>query len=189
MTQHTRIPFAIQISKYLLLRLGLILSLSQVLLVSCQTKTEEEKQTTEVSIEDSPELPKTFTFQQLTGDEFLFQPREKKLTVFHFWATWCKPCLEEFPELKAALPKLENDSTQFLIASDEDLDRIISYQEKYKTGLDLIRLAEGSMADFEIYALPTTIILNNQGMEVYRNAGMIDWNSFASIQELIAQKP
>lgn len=189
MTQRIRIPFTFQISKYLLFRLGLFLSLGLAMLVSCQTKTGETKQEIESSIEDSPELAKTFTFQKLTGDEFLFQPSEKKLTVLHFWATWCKPCLEEFPELRKALPKLENDSTQFLIASDEDLDRIISYQEKHNTGLDLIRMAEGSTADFEIYALPTTIILDNQGNEVYRKAGMVDWNSFASIQDLIADKP
>ncbi len=189
MTQHTRISFSFQISNHLLFRLGFILSLGLAILVSCKTKTGEMKQEIESSIEDSPESAKTFTFQKLTGDEFMFQLSEKKLTVIHFWATWCKPCLEEFPELRKALPNLENESIQFLIASDEDLDRIISYQEKYNTGLDLIRMAEGSMADFEIYALPTTIILDNQGKEVYRKAGMVDWKSFASIEELIATKP
>ena len=189
MTQHTRIPFSFQNQKYLLFRLGLFLSLSIVLLFSCESKTGETTQAIEFSTEDSPELSKTFTFQRLTGEEFLIQPSDKKLTVIHFWATWCKPCLEEFPELRKALLKLENDSTQFLIASDEDLDSIISYQEKHNTGLDLIRMAKGSMADFEIYALPTTIILDNQGKEVYRKAGMVDWNSLASIQDLIADKP
>lgn len=189
MTQHTQIPFSVQIIKYLLIRLGLILSLGQAFLVSCQTKTAEVKQETEVSSENSSDLVKTFKFQQLTGEEFSYSPKDKKVTVLHFWATWCKPCLEEFPELKKALPKLEKDNIQFLIASDEDLDRINSYQEKYNTGLDLIRMAEGSMADFEIYALPTTIILDNKGKEVYRKAGMVDWNSFASIEELIATKP
>lgn len=189
MTQHTRIPFAFQIPNHLLFRLGLILSLSQAFLVSCQSKTGETKQAMESSIEDSPELEKTYAFQKLTGDEFLVNPSEKELTVIHFWATWCKPCLEEFPELKKALPKLENESIQFLIASDEDLDRIIYYQEKYNTGLELIRMSKGSMADFEIYALPTTVILDNKGMEVYRKAGMVDWKSFASIEELIATKP
>lgn len=169
--------------------MGLILSLVFAILLSCQSKTGENNQAIESSIEDSYELSKTFTFQDLTGDEFLFQPSDKKITVIHFWATWCKPCLEEFPELRKALPKLENDSTQFLIASDEDLDRIKSYQEKHKTGLDLIRMTKGSMADFELYALPTTIILDNQGKEVYRKAGMIYWNSFSSIQDLIADKP
>lgn len=185
MTQHTRIPFAFQIPNQLLFRLGLILSLGQAVLVSCRNKTGETKQ----AIEYSPELEKTYAFQRLTGDEFLVDPSEKELTVIHFWATWCKPCLEEFPELRKALPKLENESIQFLIASDEDLDRIISYQEKYDTGLELIRMSKGSMSDFEIYALPTTLILDNKGMEVYRKAGMVDWKSFASIEELIATKP
>lgn len=189
MTQLARIPFSFQIPNHLLFRLGLILNLALGLLVSCQTKTGDIKQATDSSIENSPELEKTYAFQKLTGDEFLVNPSDKELTVIHFWATWCKPCLEEFPELRKALPKLENESIQFLIASDEDLDRIISYQEKYTTGLELIRMSKGSIADFEIYALPTTIILNNQGMEVYRKAGMVDWNSFASIEELIATKP
>lgn len=189
MSHRFRIPFYFRIPKHLLFRLGLILGIVQVLIASCQTKTGEIIEAKESSIEDSLKLSKKIVFQQLTGDKFSFQPSENEFTVIHFWATWCKPCLEEFPELKKALPKLENDSTQFLIASDEDLNRIISYQEKHITGLDLIRMVEGSMADFKIYALPTTIILDNQGKEVYRKVGVVDWNSFASIQDLIAVKP
>jgi thiol-disulfide isomerase/thioredoxin len=188
MTHRSRIPLFSQTFNYLLCRLGFIFSLG-IALLSCQNKTGDIKEASEISIEDSHESTKSFVFQKLTGDEFLIQPSDRKLTVIHFWATWCKPCLEEFPEIRKALPKLENDDTKFLFASDEDLDRIISYQEKHNTGLDLIRMAEGSMADFEIYALPTTIILNNQGKEVYRKAGMVDWNSFESIQDLIAVKP
>jgi thiol-disulfide isomerase/thioredoxin len=128
-------------------------------------------------------------FEGLEGNEVAFTPAAQKWTVLHFWATWCKPCIAEFPELKKSLPRLDTDQVQFLVASDEDLDRIDAFQKKYTTGLDLIRMKEGSLADFEIYALPTTLVLDSTGKEVFRHAGQLKWAEISSIDELVAQQP
>ena len=78
---------------------------------------------------------------------------------------------------------------EFLLATDEELDQIEAFQKKHQTGLDLIRMKSGALADFEIYALPTTIILDKDGKEVYRHAGQLKWAEVASIDQLVAEKP
>ena len=113
----------------------------------------------------------------------------KNWKVLHFWATWCKPCLAEFPELKEALPRLENDSTQILIASDESFEQIQKFQEKHQTGLELLRLKTGDISDFGIYALPTTIVIDPDGKEVFRKVGQVDWSAVSSISQLIKSNP
>jgi thiol-disulfide isomerase/thioredoxin len=180
--------FSLKIQQQSTIRLLPVLFGFSVMLGSCQQKTAEV--TAESSeIINSSTSPLSLQFQDLKGATVAFAPKEKKWTVLHFWATWCKPCLAEFPELKKVLPQLQNDSTQFLIASDEDLDRIDAFEKRYETGLELIRLTEGSMADFEIYALPTTLVFDGEGKEVFRKAGQLDWKSVGSIQELITNNP
>jgi len=132
---------------------------------------------------------KPLVFQQSTGDLILDYSSDSTWKVVHFWATWCKPCLAEFPELKEALPRLENDSIQFFIASDESLEQIQKFQEKYQTGLELLRLEKGDISDFGIYALPTTIVIDPDGKEVFRQVGQVDWSSIDTISKLIASKP
>ncbi|MCM0041389.1 MAG: TlpA family protein disulfide reductase [Algoriphagus sp.] len=128
-------------------------------------------------------------FQQANGQEFGLQTENKKWTVLHFWATWCKPCLAEFPELKKALPNLQQANTQFILASEEDLEQIQAFESRHQTGLNLSRFVQGSLANFEIYALPTTLVLDAQGKEVFRQVGLVEWENVKSIEELIQSKP
>jgi thiol-disulfide isomerase/thioredoxin len=156
---------------------------------ACQSPSKETQVTkmpTESKVQKSSP---TFRFESLDSAEVAFVPAENQWTVLHFWATWCKPCIAEFPELKKSLSRLDTDQVQFLVASDEDLDRIDAFQKKYNTGLDLIRMKEGSLADFEIYALPTTLVLDSTGKEVYRHAGQLKWAEISSIDQLVAEKP
>jgi thiol-disulfide isomerase/thioredoxin len=169
--------------------LGVSLIFPLVLSLSCQapqkqTLANEDSTNSFTKIDQS-----AFIFETLTGDTIALTPLETQWTVLHFWATWCKPCLAEFPELSHSLPRLASESVQFFFASDEELAEIILFEKKYTTGLDLVRMKKGSLADFEIYALPTTIVLDREGKEVFRHAGQLRWGEFNSIEELIAQKP
>lgn len=156
---------------------------------SCKSPSTEPA-VTELSVESISEKNQTsVAFENLASEEIAFNPKGNQWTVLHFWATWCKPCLAEFPELKRALPSIATDSVQFLLASDEDLDQIETFQKKHQTGLDLIRMKSGVLSDFEIYALPTTIILDKEGKEVFRHAGRLNWAEISSIDDLVAEKP
>ena len=156
---------------------------------SCKSPSTEPA-ATELSAESvSNRNQPAVSFENVAGEEIALHPQNNQWTVLHFWATWCKPCLAEFPELKNAMPRLDTDKVEFLLATDEELDQIEAFQKKHQTGLDLIRMKSGALADFEIYALPTTIILDKDGKEVYRHAGQLKWAEVASIDQLVAEKP
>ena len=151
----------------------LYLSAIVLFLSSCQSRN---------SSGGDPDFKATFT--DLNSQKSKLSDYQDKTVVLHFWATWCKPCIEEFPSLKEAQPRLEKENVQFLIASDEDLALIEKFQDRFKTGLNLIQLSEGSLAEFGIYALPTTLILDAEGKEIHRISGKIEWSSIESIDQL-----
>jgi thiol-disulfide isomerase/thioredoxin len=163
----------------------LILSLL-FLVVSCQSKAPAESSST---AEAPPFALSDARFERLDGTEFGLEPEQKAYTVLHFWATWCKPCLAEFPELKAALPRLQSDRIAFLLATEEELDQIRAFEEKRNFGLEFVHLKEATLADFEVHALPTTLVLDSTGNVVYRHMGQLNWQDVTSIEDLISQQP
>lgn len=172
-------PQEILVSRILTLGLG-------VLLLACQSKAPKENVTAATA------TPFTFSdaqFQRLDGSEFGLSPNQKSYTVLHFWATWCKPCLTEFPELKAALPRLQSDSVAFFLTTEEELDQIRTFEEKRNFGLEFLQLKEATLADFEVHALPTTLVIDRQGKVVYRHMGQLNWQEITSIENLISQQP
>ncbi len=157
-----------------------------VFLVACQSKAPAENVS---AVEATPFSMSSTRFQRLDGTEFGLSPEQKTYTVLHFWATWCKPCLAEFPELKTALPRLQSDSVAFFLATEEDLDQIRTFEEKRNFGLELLHLKKASLADFEVHALPTTLVIDRQGKVVYRHMGQLNWQEVTSIEDLITQQP
>jgi thiol-disulfide isomerase/thioredoxin len=157
-----------------------------ILVFSCQSKAPAENVTT---AEADPFSLEKVRFQQMDGTEFGLSAEQKSYTVLHFWATWCKPCLAEFPELKAALPRLQSDRIAFFLATEEDLDQIRAFEEKRNYGLDFLQLKEATLADFEVHALPTTLVLDRTGKVVYRHMGQLNWQDVTSIEDLISQQP
>lgn len=172
-------PLQILVGRILTLGLG-------VSLLACQSKAPTENVT---EAEVTPFVLSDAQFQRLDGSEFGVAAEQKTYTVLHFWATWCKPCLAEFPELKATLPRLQTDSVAFFLATEEDLDQIRAFEEKRNFGLEFLHLKKGTLADFEVHALPTTLVIDRQGKVVYRHMGQLNWQDVTSIEDLISQQP
>ena len=163
-----------------------IITLGLGVLAACQSKAPAENVTT---AEATPFTMSDARFQRLDGSEFGLAPEQNTYTVLHFWATWCKPCLAEFPELKVALPRLQSESVAFFLATEEDLDQIRTFEEKRNFGLEFLHLKKGTLADFEVHALPTTLVIDRQGKVVYRHMGQLNWQDIPSIEDLISQQP
>ena len=163
-----------------------IITLGLGVLSSCQSKAPAENVT---EAEATPFTMSDARFQRLDGTEFGLSPEQKAYSVLHFWATWCKPCLAEFPELKVALPRLQSESVAFFLATEEDLDQIRAFEEKRNFGLEFLHLKKGTLADFEVHALPTTLVIDRKGKVVYRHMGQLNWQDVPSIEDLITQQP
>ena len=105
-------------------------------------------------------------------------------TIFiNFWATWCKPCLEEMPSIQAARDKLEKENIVFLMASDEPADDIEQF--KAEKHFDLTYLRIENMEALNIVGLPTTMIFNASGKQAFSKMGFRNWDSPENIDLLL----
>ena len=89
----------------------------------------------------------------------------------NLWATWCKPCIVEFEDIMNSKKLFEKDSIKFVAISNENINTIKSFVLKNKYDIEFLKL-EGDYSYFDAYGLPTTIIFDKSGKEIFRTSGM-----------------
>jgi thiol-disulfide isomerase/thioredoxin len=109
--------------------------------------------------------------------------------LLNLWATWCAPCVKEMPTLDALAQSL-GDSVQ-VIPLSQDTDQTVAKVRPF--------LQQGGYRKLEPYLdtqtamsvglavnLPTTILYDSAGKEVWRMAGGMDWTQ-QTARELVAE--
>lgn len=104
-----------------------------------------------------------------------------ELRVINFWASWCVPCLLELPSLAAIHSEYPESSLRVIAISLDRED--VSEISQFISQLDIRDMpwfvdtsrASGEAAD--VIALPTTIVVDDQGKEMGRLVGPADWSS------------
>jgi thiol-disulfide isomerase/thioredoxin len=121
-----------------------------------------------------------FTFQDETGQPTSMAAFRGKPTLVNLWATWCAPCIVEMPSLDA-LAQREGDSLN-IVALSQDLDGRAQVTRFF--GERNFRHLEANldpemrfMTDLRLDTLPTTVLYDAEGREVWRMVGMAEWES------------
>ena len=126
----------------------------------------------------------TSLYEDLEGNPINLDEFQGKRIVLNFWATWCRPCIEEMPSLLRAQEQLEEKGYVFLLASDQSVKTIKAFKAKKNFDFEFIRLT-GSFAELKIKALPVTYFYNTQGEKVDEISGGVEWDSEEMIARLL----
>ncbi len=105
-----------------------------------------------------------------------------RVTVLHFWGSWCGACRTEMPDMQAAARKLGRSVQFVLVPVREPLDRARAWLRSQGIDLPLydgagdageFRLASGArLRDRDLAkAFPTTYILDRHGIVLFSRTG------------------
>ena len=130
----------------------------------------------------------TANFTDADGQDVTLADFEGKPLLLNIWATWCAPCKAEMPTLDV-LAKLEKDRMA-VIAVSQDLEGrapVLAFFKETKVK-NLVPYTDADNAILAAFnnaiALPTTILYDSAGKEVWRIAGGVAWDD-AEIAKLL----
>ncbi len=111
-----------------------------------------------------------------------------KPVLLNLWATWCAPCVAEMPTLDRLAGKLDGKMTVLTVS--QDLEGAAKVDPFFaKAGFTHLKPWLDSDAGLSLAYqanLPTTILFDSTGHEVWRMAGGMDWTN-TTAGELIAE--
>jgi thiol-disulfide isomerase/thioredoxin len=126
------------------------------------------------------------------GDEISLSDLHGPVLV-NLWATWCAPCVKELPTLNALANSHDEDGSVAVVAVSQDMGpqgSVEAFLAKLKVD-DLGAYHDPKMAvstALDAQVLPTTILFDAQGKEVWRYVGDLDWTG-EEARKLLAELP
>ncbi|MES2373882.1 MAG: TlpA disulfide reductase family protein [Bacteroidota bacterium] len=104
----------------------------------------------------------------------------KGKTIFiNFWASWCKPCVEEMPSIEKAQAMINDKEVVFLLASSESIEEIREFKNNHSYQFTYVHVKSPEILNLQ--ALPTTFIINSKGKLVFSEMGTRNWNESSNI--------
>ena len=119
----------------------------------------------------------------------LAEAKGKPLLV-NIWATWCAPCVKELPTLQALA---EQPGAPRVVAVSQDMaprGSVDAFLDKNRLG-DLEVWHDPKMelsGALDAQVLPTTVLYDASGKEVWRYVGDLDWTG-EEARKLLAELP
>lgn len=118
----------------------------------------------------------TWELEDMGETPLNFESLKGQVVLVNFWATWCGPCIAEMPSMQL----LYNDygkRVAFLFITDEPHRKAANFLEKRKLDLPVYFSESERPRLLRSKMLPTTYIIDKNGMIVVAETGAMDWNS------------
>lgn len=122
-----------------------------------------------------------FYFETLAGKENNLSDFKGKPVILNFWATWCAPCVIEFPKM-LTLAKKSPDAAFIFLSLDDNKDAVNRFLKKFgnKTNLKNIYIGydDGTISRnlYGTQKLPETYLIDSNQMIAEKIIGdSVDW--------------
>jgi thiol-disulfide isomerase/thioredoxin len=179
-----------------------ILLLLALLAVAACDRQKPEGQQGEAAAEQSEGLDRSHKgkpapdtqFNDPEGGEISLAEFRGVPTLVNLWASWCAPCVKELPTLQKLEQAQAQDGQLGVIAVSQDMAPKASV-DAFLAGKRIARFAafhDPEMAlssALGVEVLPTSVLFDAQGREVWRYVGDLDWTSDEAAKLLAEARP
>jgi thiol-disulfide isomerase/thioredoxin len=126
----------------------------------------------------------TLELTDLNGRAVNLKDYKGKKIFLNFYATWCGPCIGEFPSLDKAAETLAPNNFLFISISDEPLGLLSSFSNRLNSSHIILLHSEKKLHDLGVFTVPTNYLLNDKGEVIFEKVGEQQWDAPEVIEEL-----
>jgi len=127
---------------------------------------------------------KPIKVETLNGKDFDLSKFEGKEVIINFWASWCAPCVEEFPSFIKLLKKQKGNIIILAVSLDKEENDIKNFIEGFQlkdTNLDIYFSwdKDRELATyFGTQLLPESYLLDSKHIIRRKIIGITDWADY-----------
>jgi thiol-disulfide isomerase/thioredoxin len=142
--------------------------------------------------DESPRCLPKLTYVDTKGQPWPPDALANKVVVVNVWATWCRPCAAEIPDLAQVYGRYKDRGVVMLGLLSDDVDdtELARFATAYGINYPIVFMDEELARAFDHpQALPTTFIYDRRGHMVYGRPGMVSASQLESkLDELLAER-
>lgn len=149
-----------------IIKISIILIIAAVIYFTLNKTTE---------IVDIGDKAYNFKLTDVNNNKYELADYEGKVVVLNFFNTWCKPCIEEGPELESFHQEYQDVATLFIIDKGETSEQVRHYIEQYNYQATYLLDYDLNVSKaFKVVGQPETIIIDKDGIVREHIVGKVD---------------
>lgn len=141
---------------------------------------------------ENPGPSPALVLKDMDGRSYRLDEHRGKVVLVNFWASWCRPCVEEIPSLHRLHQKVGDPVFEIVTVNvGENRERITRFLERVPIDLPLLMDRDGEVHKaWQVYVYPSSYLIDQHGKIRYAYLGALEWDSpdnITIIQNLLNQ--
>lgn len=136
----------------------------------------------QMETEGVPEI----SLSKLDGTPITLSSLRGKIVIVNFWASWCNPCVEEFPSLVKLMSQFKDDVVVLAVSEDEARDDMTAFMKAMKLpkpGIEIVWDEHKEfMKAYGVEKIPETFLVGRDGKLIRKVLGIENWANDDAIQ-------
>ena len=142
---------------------------------------------------DYPLPSPALALRDYRGMKYDLNVNRGRVLLVNFWASWCRPCVEEIPSLHRLKAIVKDPDFEIVTVNvGENRERIERFLERVPIELPLLMDVDRNVSrEWNIYVYPSNYLVDQKGIIRYAYLGALEWDSpenIAIIQNLLTQR-
>ena len=122
-----------------------------------------------------------FSYRDIQGNSVQSSQLKGRLLLVHFWASWCEPCLEEFPDLSEFSHQNKSQIRVLAISIDDEERDIYNFLKSFRVEssphFQIVWDRDKKLSKtFGLSLLPESYVFSKKGELIRKLFGPQKWN-------------
>ncbi len=121
-----------------------------------------------------------FEAEAVNGTKIKLSEFKGRPVIVNFWASWCAPCIEEFPSMIRLIEEMKGEVVLIAVSQDSSKEEMLAFLKAFPKGNNpnIFVVWDSDRSIGSRYAadrLPESFVANKNHILVRKIIGSIDW--------------
>lgn len=125
----------------------------------------------------------SFTLHDLDGRQRSLEEFGGRVVLLHFWASWCEPCIEEFPAIEALSALFKDRDLTVIAVAEDSVERARSFVDEHGFSSTVLVDRWGKvMREYGVMVIPYSVVIGRDGGIKGVISGPRDYSGQAAVE-------